>query len=229
PLPRLLRRDHPPECGRRAGGRMAIRAAHDAGGSAEEHDPLGRLRRLRGGEQGEPCARQARRLHRHRPRHHDLPARGDSPVAGTSHDHRRRSRLPGGATVTSPATPPPPAAAGPWTTRRLLDWMTGAFESKGLDEPRLCAEMLLAHTLGCQRLRLYMEADRPATDAERERLRTLVGRALKHEPIQYLIGRWPFFGIELKCDRPALIPRPSTETIVEGLLPRRRGGDGPPK
>jgi release factor glutamine methyltransferase len=132
-----------------------------------------------------------------------------------------------------PATPAPassaPAAAGGWTTRRLLDWMTGAFESKGLDEPRLCAEMLLADTLGCQRLRLYMEADRPASDAERERLRALVARALKHEPIQYLIGRWPFFGIELKCDRRALIPRPSTETIVESVLQWRRAVEGPPK
>lgn len=127
---------------------------------------------------------------------------------------------------------PTAAAAGattPWTTRRLLDWMTGAFEAKDLDEPRLCAEMLLARTLGCQRLRLYMEADRPATDAERDRLRALVGRALKHEPIQYLIGRWPFFGIELKCDRRALIPRPSTETIVESVLQWRRGIEGRPK
>ncbi|MFG0283884.1 MAG: peptide chain release factor N(5)-glutamine methyltransferase [Phycisphaerales bacterium JB039] len=119
------------------------------------------------------------------------------------------------------------AAPGTWTTRTLLDWMTRAFEAKDLDEPRLCAEMLLTHVLGCQRLRLYMEADRPASAQERERLRGLVGRALKHEPIQYLIGRWPFFGIELKTDKRALIPRPSTETIVESVLQWRRAAGDP--
>lgn len=131
-----------------------------------------------------------------------------------------------GAAAQSGAQPSAPAG---WTTRRLLDWMSSAFEAKDLDEPRLCAEMLLGHVLGCKRLSLYMEADRAASDAERERLRALVARALKHEPIQYLIGRWPFFGIELQCDRRALIPRPSTETIVESVLQWRRGIDGRPK
>lgn len=124
--------------------------------------------------------------------------------------------------------------AGPdqtWTTRTLLAWMTGAFRDRGLDSPRLQAEMLLAHVLGCERMRLYMDADREAAPAERESLRALVQRALRHEPIQYLVGSEHFFGMRFAVDPRVLIPRPSTETIVQHVLEeaRRRaapGGEG---
>ncbi len=109
-------------------------------------------------------------------------------------------------------------SAQAWTTRRLLAWIGEAFTKKGLDSPRLCAEILVAHVLGCERLALYMEQDRPASEAERERLRGLVGRALKHEPIQYLVGEWPFFGMAMKVDSRVLIPRACTELIVERVV-----------
>lgn len=109
-----------------------------------------------------------------------------------------------------------------WTTRRLLAWMGEAFTAKGLDSPRLCAEILLAHVIGCDRLRLYMEADRPASPLERSELRDLVRRALEHEPVQYLTGEAWFFGLAFHVDRRVLIPRPATETIVEQVLQHAR-------
>lgn len=118
------------------------------------------------------------------------------------------------ATPSAP-TPQPPVLQDAWTTRRLLDWIKSAFTKAGLDSPKLSAEILLAHILRCERLRLYMDADRIATDAERETLRNLVSRALKHEPIQYLVGEWWFFGLPFNVDKRVLIPRPSTETLVE--------------
>ncbi|MFN9131804.1 MAG: N5-glutamine methyltransferase family protein [Phycisphaerales bacterium] len=115
----------------------------------------------------------------------------------------------------------------PWTSRRLLAWIADAFSRQHIDSPRRCAEELLAHVLGCERLRLYMEADRPATADELTRLRELVARALKHEPLQYLLGEWSFFGMRILTDRRALIPRPCTESIVEHVLQaeRRRAAD----
>lgn len=112
-------------------------------------------------------------------------------------------------TVTQPRT---------WTTRELMDWMTSAFSREGLDAPRLTAELLLCHALSVRRLDLYMHADRPAAPEERENLRSLVQRALQHEPVQYIVGTAWFFSLPLKSDRRALIPRPSTETIVEHAL-----------
>lgn len=113
-----------------------------------------------------------------------------------------------------------------WTTRRLMGWMTQAFGAKGMESPRRLAEDLLAHVIGCERLRLYMDQDRPATPLERSTLRELVGRALQHEPVQYLTGHEWFFGLQFQVDRRVLIPRPSTETIVEQVLQHARAKPG---
>jgi len=115
--------------------------------------------------------------------------------------------------------PTQPAA---WTTRSLLAWMTEAFGRAGIDSPRLSAELLLSHVIGCERLRLYTDVDRPASPLERERLRELAARALKHEPVQYLVGEAWFFSLPLHVDRRVLIPRPSTETLVEIALQHAR-------
>jgi len=109
-------------------------------------------------------------------------------------------------------------ASRSWTTRTLLAWIADRFAAAGLDSPRLSAEILLTHVVGGDRLGLYTDPDRPATDAERDRLRGLVKRALDHEPVQYLVGVWSFYGIELATDKRALIPRPSTETLAERVL-----------
>lgn len=109
--------------------------------------------------------------------------------------------------------------------------MSKAFDERGVESPRLSAEMLLAHVLGCDRLRLYMNADRPASQAERDQLRALVSRALTHEPVQYLVGEAWFFSLPFTVDRRVLIPRPSTETIVEHVLQetRKRADQAPPQ
>ncbi|MEM1423014.1 MAG: peptide chain release factor N(5)-glutamine methyltransferase [Planctomycetota bacterium] len=105
-----------------------------------------------------------------------------------------------------------------WTTRELLKWMADAFESRGLESPRVLAELLMGHVLGCERIRLYMEADRPASSAERETLRGLVGRALKHEPVQYLVGEAVFFTHTFTVDPRVLVPRPSSAVLVETVI-----------
>lgn len=129
----------------------------------------------------------------------------------------------------SAPTPPTPAS-GAWTTRKLLAWMGEAFTRAGLDSPRLSAEMLVSHVLGCERMRLYTDPDRPASPLERQSLRDLTARALRHEPVQYLTGEAWFFGMPFRVDPRVLIPRPATETIVEHVLQHARvtpgfGGD----
>ncbi|MBX3385854.1 MAG: peptide chain release factor N(5)-glutamine methyltransferase [Phycisphaeraceae bacterium] len=113
-----------------------------------------------------------------------------------------------------------------WNTKRLLNWITEAFQKKGLESPRMRAEMLVAHVLGCQRLELYTRYERPASPLERQSLRDLVGRALKDEPIDYLIGERWFFGLPFHVSRAVLVPRPSTETIVEQVLLHCRASHG---
>ncbi|MEL7087476.1 MAG: HemK/PrmC family methyltransferase [Planctomycetota bacterium] len=116
-----------------------------------------------------------------------------------------------------------------WTTRKLLAWTTQHFEDKAIDSPRVAAEMLLGHVLGVPRLKLYMEPDRPASAEERDTFRALVARAGRHEPVDYLIGKAPFFSLEFRVTPAVLIPRPSTETIVEHVLQRTRPQTPPPE
>jgi release factor glutamine methyltransferase len=116
---------------------------------------------------------------------------------------------------------------GPWTTRRLLQWVTGFLTDKGVDSPRVCAELLLSSVFGCERTRLYMEVDRPATPTELARLRELVKRAGTHEPVQYLVGETWFHARPFFVERSTLIPRPATETLVELAVVWARTQPGP--
>lgn len=88
------------------------------------------------------------------------------------------------------------------------------FADKGIESARLESELLLAHALGIKRLDLYLQFERPLTEAELERFRQLVRRRLKREPLQFITGKVQFREIELSVDARALIPRPETEVLV---------------
>jgi release factor glutamine methyltransferase len=114
----------------------------------------------------------------------------------------------------------PPGRDAPWTSRRLLAWTSDYLERKAVDSPRLAAEMLLAHVLEVPRIKLYMDMDRPASPLERSAYRSLVERAAAHEPVQYLVGQTSFFSLDFAVTPEVLIPRPSTETLVEHIIQR---------
>lgn len=118
------------------------------------------------------------------------------------------------------------SATETWTTRKLLDWTAGHLERKGIDSPRLSAELLLAHVLNVQRVMLYTDLDRPASELERAAFRDLVERAAEHEPVQYLTGRAHFFSMVFNVTPDVLIPRPSTESLVEHVIQHARRTPG---
>ena len=101
------------------------------------------------------------------------------------------------------------------TVLEIIKKTTEYFVGKGLDSARLNAELLIGHALGRKRMQLYMEFERPLTEAELDKIRPLVRRRAAHEPLQYIIGETEFHGLKLKVDRRALIPRPETELLVE--------------
>jgi release factor glutamine methyltransferase len=121
------------------------------------------------------------------------------------------------------------SSAEPWTVRRLLAWIEPHLAARGVDSPRLSAEILLAHVLDRDRVRLYMDVGYQPSARERDALRELVTRASKHEPIQYLVGAWSFYGRRFALSRATLIPRPATETVVETAVTwwRETRADGP--
>ncbi|HSS57304.1 MAG TPA: peptide chain release factor N(5)-glutamine methyltransferase [Solirubrobacteraceae bacterium] len=104
------------------------------------------------------------------------------------------------------------------TVRELLGRSREYLERNGVPSPKLDAEYLLAHVLGVPRLELYLDHDRALTPGEVERLRELVRRRGKREPLAYVLGSWSFYGLELHCDARALVPRPETEVLVDRCL-----------
>lgn len=106
-----------------------------------------------------------------------------------------------------------------WTTLKLLAWTQGYFARAGVGSPRLDAELLLAHALSCDRVRLYLDFDKPLGAAELAAFRELVRRRAEGEPVAYLTGVKEFHGRRFRVDARVLVPRPETELLLEAALP----------
>lgn len=124
------------------------------------------------------------------------------------------------ATGTGKATVSVSASKATWTILEVLQWTTARFQERGLESPRLDAELLAAHAFGLTRVQLYTQFDRPLQAAELATYRELVKRRQGGEPVAYLTGRKEFWSLDLAVDRRVLIPRPDTETAVEEALER---------
>ena len=97
----------------------------------------------------------------------------------------------------------------------ILQKCTAYFSEKGIETPKLDAEILLAHALGCKRLDLFLRFEEPLTEDKLAPFRNMVRRRAKREPLQHIVGNVDFFGLKLKCDARALIPRNETEELCE--------------
>jgi release factor glutamine methyltransferase len=106
----------------------------------------------------------------------------------------------------------------PWTIGRLLTWTTDFLREKGADNPRLDAEVLLAHARGCKRIELYTAFEDVAPDAVRDKFRSLVKERAAGKPVAYLVGQREFFSLPFEVTPDVLIPRPETELVVVRAL-----------
>jgi release factor glutamine methyltransferase len=115
-----------------------------------------------------------------------------------------------------------PKDAGEWTIQKVLTFATTDFSRRGLPSPRLDAEVLLAHVLGVDRMRLIVDSARVLEPQELSRYREAISRRRKAEPVSYIVGMREFHGLPFRVDRRVLVPRPDTETLVEVALDRTK-------
>ncbi|HEY5313061.1 MAG TPA: HemK/PrmC family methyltransferase [Pirellulales bacterium] len=105
-----------------------------------------------------------------------------------------------------------------WTIGRLLKWTTDFLAARGADSPRLDAEVLLAHALGCRRIELYTRFDELPDDPRRAAFRELVRQRAGGMPVAYLVGHREFYSLSFRVTPDVLIPRPETELLLVRLL-----------
>ena len=105
-----------------------------------------------------------------------------------------------------------------WTIQKLLKWTSEYLTNKGIDSPRLSAELLLSHALGLKRIELYTQFDKQVPQQQLGPLHDLVKRAGLHEPVAYLTGKTEFYSLELDITADCLIPRPETELLVQRAI-----------
>jgi release factor glutamine methyltransferase len=109
-----------------------------------------------------------------------------------------------------------------WTVLRLIQWTREYFAKAGLDEPRLAAEVLLAHVLGWERIDLYARFEHEPAADELASFRELVARARRREPVAYLIGWKEFYSMRFRVTPDVLVPRPETEMLVSQAVAHLR-------
>ncbi len=115
-----------------------------------------------------------------------------------------------------------------WTIGRILKWTEQYFKEKGIESPRLDAEVLLSHILGRERIYLYVHFDEPLEPAELARYREAIKQRVQRVPVAYIIGEKEFMGLTFKVTEDTLVPRPDTEILVQAAIERLRArGDAP--
>lgn len=105
-----------------------------------------------------------------------------------------------------------------WTVKKMLDWGIDFFKKKGIPQPRLSAELLLAAVLKLTRMELYLNHNRVLKPEELATYKNHILKRLEHVPIQYILREAHFRNISLYVDENVLIPRPETELLVDKAL-----------
>lgn len=114
-----------------------------------------------------------------------------------------------------------------WTVARLLEWTTGHFKTKGIESPRLEAEILLAAALGIRRIELYVRHDQIVDEAGRGRFRDMVKRRQEGAPTAHVVGKKEFYSLDFAVSPATLIPRPDTELLVDEAIRLAKGKESP--
>ena len=114
-----------------------------------------------------------------------------------------------------------------WTIGSILKWTGQYFSEKGVENPRLDAEVLLSHILGRDRLYLYTHFEQPLEQTELAAFRECVRKRAARLPVAYITGHKEFMGLTFRVGPAVLVPRPDTEILVEAAMKRLQGLTAP--
>lgn len=104
------------------------------------------------------------------------------------------------------------------TLGEILSSSEEFLKKKEISRPRFVAQTLLASVLQMKRMDLYLSFDRPMEEEELSLLRPLLKRAAQSEPVEYIVQKIPFCGVDICVSPHVLIPRPETELLVHAVM-----------
>lgn len=106
------------------------------------------------------------------------------------------------------------------TVSNLIYWASQILQGHGIDSPRLDAEIVLAHLLGCRRIDLYVNPDKPVEKTITTSYKRSIQKRARRVPLQYITNHAEFMSMDFYVDERVLIPRPETELLVEAVVKR---------
>ena len=109
-----------------------------------------------------------------------------------------------------------------------IDAAAKIFADAGIDTARTDAEWIAAAGLGKRRGEMVAHLGDPVGPEVSERLKKMVARRARREPLAYIVGTVVFRGIELEVGAGCLVPRPETEVTAERAIAHARDGSRRP-
>ena len=102
--------------------------------------------------------------------------------------------------------------------RQALSDATTKLEAAGMENPRMEARLLMGFVIGGGPEKVLAERDRQMTEAEIDRFVQCLNRRCGHEPMAYITGTREFYSLSFIVSTATLIPRPDSETVIDGAI-----------
>lgn len=105
-----------------------------------------------------------------------------------------------------------------WTIKNTLNFAIDTLKKYNIATYNLDAEILISHILNINRVKLYMDFNKLLSKEKLYKIKTIISRRTKYEPIAYLLGYKEFYGLSFYVNSNVLIPRPETELLIDEIL-----------
>ena len=104
------------------------------------------------------------------------------------------------------------------TLLEILKYSANLLSENGIKDSRLNVELMFCEILKCDRMKLYLDFDKPLKPEEITVFKTMLKRRMQKEPLQYILGKTNFYGYDIVLNDKVLIPRQETEILVDRVL-----------
>ena len=91
-------------------------------------------------------------------------------------------------------------------------------KSAGIEDSVFEAKQIIKYVTGYNNNQILMNYQNDLSDFELSSLQIIMKQRLGRYPLQYILGKWDFYGRSYKVGPGVLIPRPDTETVIETCL-----------